>query len=69
MEINEIKKILYKTSPKAELQFIRKGKVYYKSELENLSVNFEIPVEDMGDADFLPIMEGKLLIRWIIKND
>lgn len=70
MEKNEIKKLLYKQNPKAEFLHIRKRKAYYQSIVEDVMrgsvyVLFEIPVDDMGDADFLPLMEGKLLIRWI----
>jgi hypothetical protein len=65
MEKNEIKKALYKQNPEARIQFIRKGVAYYYADLEETRVHFQIPVEDMGDADFLNSMEGKLLIRWI----
>jgi hypothetical protein len=74
MEKNEIKKALYKQNQMAELIYIRKGTAYYDcvirvSEepiIEVKTIFFEIPVVDMGDADFLPTMEGKLLIRWIV---
>jgi hypothetical protein len=62
---NEIKKDLYKQKPKARLRFIRKGVAYYYADLKEQTVNFEVPVDDMGDADFNVEMEGKLLIRWI----
>jgi hypothetical protein len=71
MEKNEIKKALYKQNPIAKLDYIRKGKAYYSAiiedaELGSVFVQFEIPVEDMGDADFLVNMEAKLLQRWIM---
>jgi hypothetical protein len=66
MEKNDIKKSLYKQNPNAHIQFVRKGIVYYYADLEEMRVHFQVPVEDMGDADFLPTMEGKLLIRWIV---
>ena len=71
MEKNEIKKALYKQKPTADFQYIRKGKAYYSTtiedaELGSVFVQFEIPVEDMGDADFLVNMEAKLLQRWIM---
>ena len=73
MEKNEIKKMLYKQNPSAKLSFIRKGKVYYtatiivdgESDSESFNVTFEIPVDDMGEADFFTIMESKYLNRWI----
>lgn len=66
MTKNEIKKALYKQKPEAHFRFIRKGVAYYYADLEEMRVNFEIPVSDMGDADFTPTMEGKLLIRWLV---
>lgn len=71
MEKNEIKKALYKQNPTAKLDYIRKGKAYYNTIVEDVNagsvfIKFEIPVEDMGDADFGVEMESKLLQRWII---
>ena len=65
MEKIEIKKALYKQKPKARIKFIRMGTAYYYADLEEKRIQFEIPVDDMGDADFLPEMEAKLLQRWI----
>ena len=70
MEKNEVKKALYKQNPKANFKFIRKGVAYYlttiDSDNELIQINFEIPVNDMGDADFETTMDAKLLIRWIV---
>jgi hypothetical protein len=71
MEKNEIKKALYKQNPKAQFDYIRKGNAYYNTVVEDADsgsvfVKFEIPVDDMGDADFFAEMESKLLQRWII---
>lgn len=66
MTTTEIKKELYKQKPEAHLRFIRKGVAHYYSDLSELRVNFEIPVSDMGDADFGTTMDGKLLIRWMV---
>lgn len=72
METNDIKKYLYKQNPKAKLSYIRKGHAYYTTTIQadDISKNilFEIPVQDMGDADFHNEMDGKLLIRWILNN-
>ena len=65
MEKNEIKKALYKQKPQARFTMIRKGNAHYYADLEEMRVHFEIPVSDMGDADFLIEMDAKLLIRWI----
>ena len=71
MEKNEIKKLLYKQNPIAAFQYIRKVNDYYEAVVDDVGkgsiyVKFEIPVIDMGDADFLPQMEAKYLIRWIL---
>ena len=73
MEKNEVKKALYKQNPKATFNFIRKGVAYYRTEIrgeesipQTLPIFFEIPVIDMGDADFESTMDAKLLIRWIV---
>ena len=73
MEKNEIKKALYKQNPLASFKMLRQGVAYYTTAVEDNSkdipttrnISFEIPVQDMGDADFFKVMEAKLLIRWI----
>jgi hypothetical protein len=68
--ITEIKKILYKEKPMATLLFIRKGIAHYSTPLSNGStVMFEVPVSDMGTADFTSVMDAKLLNRWIVEVD
>ena len=66
MEKNEIKKLLYIHKPIAKIMYIRKGHVYYKSIVNDIEIMFDVPIEDMGDADFYPEMDGKLLNRWIV---
>lgn len=73
MTINEIKKKFYKENPPAYLRYIRMGVAYYYVELEKgcddsyvPTVEFEIPVDDMGNADFESIMPAKHLLRWIV---
>lgn len=65
MEITEIKKELYKQKPKAYLKYIRKGVAFYYADLQQEVVYFEVPVNDMGNSDFTPIIDAKLLCRWI----
>ena len=71
MQKNEIKKFLYRSKPLAKFQFIRLGVAYYKVEHPNLEkpIHFEIPVEDMGEADYGIEMEGQHLNRWIVEQD
>lgn len=74
MNLTEVKKELYKQKPIANLIFIRKGIVYYDATIEIKendtlqfrTVFFEVPVSDMGDADFTPTMDAKLLNRWLV---
>lgn len=70
MTNTEIKKALYKQKPTAKLDFIRVGVAYYSSMVlddnnEPFYVKFEVPVNDMGDADYFPEMDAKLLNRYI----
>ena len=72
MTNTEIKKALYKQKPTAKLKFIRMGVAYYQAFIEMESgnpyeVGFEIPVDDMGEADYLPEMDAKLLNRYIVE--
>lgn len=62
---NELKKLIYKEKPVAYFKMIRLENAYYKSMTSLGEVNFAIPVSDMGDADFLPEMDAKLLLRWL----
>jgi hypothetical protein len=67
MEINEIKKALYREKPMAELVSVGFGRAYYTTQLENgEEVKFEVPVDDMGDTMFHLEMEAHLLNRWIV---
>jgi hypothetical protein len=76
MNLTEIKKELYKQKPTAELLYIRKGVVYYDAKIKieeepiikYKTIFFEVPVSDMGDADFTPTMDAKLLNRWLSEN-
>lgn len=64
MEKNEVRKVLYKEKPVAKFDYIRKGLSFYSAESSMGKLRFEIPVSDMGDADFLPEMEAQYLFRW-----
>ena len=66
MEINDIKKYLYKVKPMAKLLYIRKGSAYYEAPGPEKEFLFKVPVEDMGDADYLPEMPAQQLIRYLL---
>ena len=66
MEKNEIKKLLYRENPVAKLKHVRKGMIYYEAKTNDVTIDFEVPVTDIGDATFYNEMDSKLLIRYII---
>lgn len=67
MEINEIKKELYRLNLFAHFISAKKGALYYEYIREdNMIILFKIPFEDMGEAAFGKIERAKLLIRWIV---
>lgn len=65
MELNEIKKELYKKNPDARLTHINKGNAFYYADLKDQRVFFIIPISDMGETAFNARMDSKYLIRWI----
>lgn len=69
MELNEIKKALYKVNPKAELINVTKDRLFYMTKImigtEDKTLRFFIPLGDIEDAKFEWLMDAKLLIRWI----
>ena len=66
---NEIKKLIYKQSPIAELRLIRGGNLYYICEILSLeeltTINFCVPISDIGNTDFFGHVLAKLLLRWL----
>jgi hypothetical protein len=68
MTNNEIKKLLYKENPSANLLHLLKGNAYYACTVNGIYILFEVPVSEMGDTRFWPQMDSKLLIRYIVNN-
>jgi hypothetical protein len=74
MELNDIKKALYKEpNNRATFDRIKKGIAYYSTEILDKEgkiekIIFSIPIEDMGEAEFNIVMKSKYLIRWIVNN-
>ena len=66
MEINEIKKTLYKEKPNAFLRLIARdgGSRIYSAEISEGTIIFNIPYKEVDDS-FKSEMEAQLLIRWI----
>lgn len=79
MQLLEIKKSLYKNKPLAKLVYIRKDGVLYSTtafdqNVKQLSeayqtINFLVPLSEIGEATFLQKMPAQLLIRYIIEKD
>lgn len=66
MELNEIKKMLYKQKPLAKIEFVKDGKIHYRADIAGrVVVLFEVPISDIGDATFHYGMDAQLLIRYI----
>lgn len=75
MTTNEIKKALIKKNPVAVMKCVRMGNIHYYSdfllntiypgETVHVHVDFIVPVNDIGEADFLLGMNAKELIRWM----
>jgi hypothetical protein len=76
MELNEIKKALYKQKPTATFQRANKTGLFYEAIIsiptgESFAsrtqyIYFLIPLEEIGDATFETEEESQLLIRYII---
>jgi hypothetical protein len=74
MELNEIKKILYKEKPVAIFEYADKTGIYYYLGLEipgenteRFIIMFRVPFSDLGDAKFINQMPAQLLIRYIVQ--
>ena len=66
MDINEIKKALYKEKPTAFKVFTGNIAYQYYAELQDGNkIYFEVPVSDMGDMLFNETEQAQLLIRYI----
>lgn len=65
MELNDIKKILYKTKPSAYFMYAREGCLYYHT-LHPYEYFFRVPVSDIGESTYMPEMAAQLLIRYLI---
>jgi len=68
MELNEIKKTLYKEKPFAVFRRVNKTGILYTADIKDktIDIRFQIPLDDIGDADFSHTMPAQQLIRWIV---
>lgn len=73
MEINEIKKVLYKEKPiaRTNVNLSHNGETVAKSYLATGSLGdhyFKVPLSEMGETPFEDEMPAQLLIRWLEKK-
>lgn len=66
MTPTEIKKLLYKEKPLAQFSYAKKGYLIYQVSLKGEIIYFQIPFDDIGDAEFTPEMQSQLLIRYLL---
>lgn len=76
MTKDQIKKALYREKPEAKLLYIKKNGIHYRTFInvmvseniteETASVFFKVPLEDLGDAEWLASMPSQLLLRYLI---
>jgi len=71
MELNEIKKALYKQNPVAELESVNNDGLFYITSLSledmpKYVVMFRVPLIELGETVWHKDIEAKLLIRYII---
>ena len=68
MNVNEIKKALYREKPTAHRLLVGTKETTYCTRLDNdVVVGFAVPIEEITDS-FTETMNAQLLIRWIIKH-
>jgi hypothetical protein len=67
MELNEIKKALYKEKPIAKKIAHPKNKSFlYETSVSGSNIRFNVPICEMGEKHFDSEMPAQLLIRWIV---
>ena len=79
LNINDIKKALYKQKPIAEFNCVVGKTIYYKTKIYTtkrddaipvtFNIDFAIPIDEIGDTVFYKEMDGKLLNRYIVIKD
>lgn len=66
MNLNEIKKKLYKENPTAVFHNIRKDGIMYTTGFGENTITFLIPLNEIGEVVWEKEIAAKLLIRYII---
>jgi len=71
LDINEIKKRLYREKPLAIFERATKSNLWYRCTFgekheDGWTIYFDIPINDIEDATFERFMPAQQLIRWLI---
>ena len=70
MNLNDIKKFLYKENPPAGIISVRKDGILYKTHTEDGNTfSFLIPLNEIGEVIWERLMPAKLLIRYLVINE
>ena len=66
--MTEIKKELYKVKPQAYISSVRQAGILYTTLLnDDFTVNFLVPLHELGETVWSNKMDAKLLIRYILE--
>lgn len=66
MDLNEVKKSLYKENSVAILYQVRKDGIMYTTGFGDKTITFRVPLNELGETIWKTEMPAKLLIRYII---
>lgn len=62
---NEIKKWLYKNKPLAKFMFVNSDGITYQTKMEDKTILFVIPLDEIGTITYGLETESQLLLRWL----
>lgn len=66
MELNEIKKALYKEKPQANFSHAKRDGLTYVTKLGKDILYFIVPLSEIQDGVFEQKMPAQQLIRWLV---
>lgn len=70
MELNDIKKALYRGEYDARIINVRKDGILYETyDKEGNTFSFLVPLNELGEVIWERLMPAKLLIRYLIVNE
>lgn len=70
MELNDLKKLFYKTGQTARLMSVRKDGIIYQTVIKGGKiVSFTVPLNEIGETIWEELIPAKLLIRYINEVD